>query len=80
VAVLAGILGAGAALAAWLWAHGARDPNQWPRELAAEFAQLREDAKASVAAGKRAAARRGEEIEREIEEARTSSSAARPAS
>jgi hypothetical protein len=73
-AVVGGILAAGGALAAWLWAQGHRDPKQWPQDIAAEFSQLLDDAKASLSAGRRAATRKGEEIDREIEEARTSAS------
>ena len=59
---------------AWMWIRGHRNPREWPGEAAAEFARLRDDLRAAVDVGKRAAARREEEIDRDLEEAR-----ARPA-
>ncbi|MEW6581153.1 MAG: hypothetical protein AB1416_00120 [Actinomycetota bacterium] len=62
-----GIAAAGAA--AWLVARGHRDPRRWPQALASEGALLRRQLGEAVAAGKRAAARREQEIEREMAEA-----------
>jgi hypothetical protein len=64
---------AGAGVAVWLIAQGHRDPREWPGQLAEEWARLRSAAKEAIAAGKRAAARREAEIDRELAKVRNGS-------
>ena len=52
---------------AWLWSRGHRNPREWPADLSVEATQVREAAKEAVEAGRRAAARREAEIDRELE-------------
>lgn len=53
----------------WMWYRGHRDPREWPGELSAEWARLRVDLKEAADVGGRAAARREEEIDRELDAA-----------
>ena len=63
------VVAAGAGLSAWLWSRGHRNPREWPGDLAGEWAELRGDLRAANEVGMRAAARREEEIDRELGEA-----------
>lgn len=56
------LLGAGA----WAYSKGPRDPREWPGHLAEQAALLRAQGTEALAAGKQAAARRQQEIDREI--------------
>jgi hypothetical protein len=66
IVIGAGMAAAGAA--AWLVSRGHRDPRHWPQAAKEEVAILRRNLDEALAAGRRAAARREEEIEREIAE------------
>jgi hypothetical protein len=50
----------------WLWARGYRDVRRWPADLSVEAARVREAALEALEAGRRAAARREAEIDREL--------------
>lgn len=58
-----------AVIAAWMSRNISTDPREWPAGLKRECDRLRADGAESVAAGKRAAARRAEQVQREIDEA-----------
>ena len=61
-------LAAGAA-AVWALTRAPRDPRRWPEAARGELERLKEQGKEAFEAGKRAAARRQDEVQREIDEA-----------
>jgi hypothetical protein len=63
--VLLGLAGAGA----FLIARAGRDPRGWPDAAREELERLKAHLREAIEAGKRAAARREAEVQREIDEA-----------
>ena len=66
------LVGAGLAVgaaAAYLVARGHTDPTTWPEAAKGEVDLLKKNLNEALAAGRRAAARREDEIDREITEA-----------
>lgn len=53
-------------LVGWLYSKGPRDPREWVAFLGEQAAVLKEQGKEALAAGKEAAARREEQLDREI--------------
>jgi hypothetical protein len=60
---------AAAGAGVWLLRNAPTDPRQWPGAARAEAGRLRGQAKEAFEAGKRASARRQDEVQREIDEA-----------
>ncbi|MFN8111449.1 MAG: hypothetical protein U0Y82_16655 [Thermoleophilia bacterium] len=52
--------------AGWVYSKGPKDPYEWPAFLGEQYAQLREQGREALAAGKQAAARRQQEIDEEM--------------
>ena len=61
-------LGAIGGLVGWLHSIGALDPGLWADAIARERKRIPEEIKEAIAAGKRAAARAEEELDREVRE------------
>jgi hypothetical protein len=61
-------IGALGGLVAWLHSIGALSPGLWADTIARERKRLPEEIKEAIAAGKRAAARAEEELDREVRE------------
>jgi hypothetical protein len=66
VKVVASLAVAAGAAAAWLVSRGHGDPRRWPQALAEEAVRLKDALAEAVAAGRRAAALREQEIDREL--------------
>jgi hypothetical protein len=65
VSVALGLAGA----AAWLIARGHKDPRQWPKAFAEEAEHLRRAVSEASTAGRRAAAEKEREIEKDLADA-----------
>jgi hypothetical protein len=63
------IVFAAAGAAVWLAVKVSPDPRKWPAYLTEEWARVRRQGQEALAAGKRAATRREEELDRELEAA-----------
>jgi hypothetical protein len=61
-------IGALGGLVAWLHSIGALSPGLWADTIARERRRLPEEIKEAIAAGKRAAARAEEDLDREVRE------------
>jgi uncharacterized membrane protein YccC len=67
-ALVSAVLGLAGA-AAWLISRGHKDPRQWPKALADEAEHLRNAVSEASTAGRRAAAAKEREIEKELADA-----------
>ncbi|MCB0880861.1 MAG: hypothetical protein KDC33_01400 [Thermoleophilia bacterium] len=53
----------------WAYSKMPRDPREWPAFLGEQFALVKDQARESVEAGKRASARREQQLEAEVQAA-----------
>jgi hypothetical protein len=72
------ILGGIGGLLAWLYSIGALDPKLWKDTVTREKQRIPEQLKEAVAAGKRAAGKAEEDLDREVRESFRANSGPRP--